>query len=503
MPESTRPSEIAREALRRLAERHLAPTPANYQACYNEIANLPNVAPFPEPQLRQLAGALKARNGEQERLQQEVGAAILRRSWQGVQEAIAAFAAAGASRPERIIAPAVLPLEFAARLARFVEAVQPALGEDSELLRSGLTDLLARLRASAPDPLGLQDSLARVAHQASFVAEEQGEIRESLLKLLQLIIANIGELSLDDSWLKGQVDGLLAAVVPPLTLRRLDDMERRLRDVMDKQSRAKARSVAAQQQMREMLSAFIERLATMNESSASFQGRIESTAHRLERVTTIEDMAPLLQEVVDASRWMAEETAASRNQLASLQERVLATEAELIQLHLELDNASALARHDPLTDALNRKGLDEALCREIAAMRRKDLPLSLSLLDIDNFKRLNDRHGHETGDLALVHLADVARCSIRPTDTLARYGGEEFVIVMPETTADQAVEVMTRLQRELTRAIFLADQEKVLITFSAGVAQLGADESGHDAIKRADRAMYLAKRAGKNRVMAA
>ena len=86
MNEPTRPSEIAREALRRLAERHLAPTPANYQACYHEIANLPNVAPFPEPQLRQLAGALKARNGEQERLLQEIDAAILRRSWQGVQD---------------------------------------------------------------------------------------------------------------------------------------------------------------------------------------------------------------------------------------------------------------------------------------------------------------------------------------------------------------------------------------------------------------------------------
>ena len=503
MNEPTRPSEIAREALRRLAERHLAPTPANYQACYHEIANLPNVAPFPEPQLRQLAGALKARNGEQERLLQEIDAAILRRSWQGVQDGFAGFAAAGGGKPERFVAPSVLPAEFAARLARFVEAVQPALGDGGELLRTGLAELLAQLRGPAPDPAMVQDSLARVAHHASFVAEEQGEIRESLLKLLQLIVANIGELSLDDSWLKGQVDGLLAAIVPPLTLRRLDDMERRLRDVMDKQSRAKARSVAAQQQMREMLSTFIERLATMNESSANFQERIESTAHKLKEVKTIEDMAPLLQDVVDASRWMAEETSVSRNQLASLQERVLATEAELIQLHLELDNASALARHDPLTDVLNRKGLDEALTREIAAMRRKEVPLSLSLLDIDNFKRLNDRHGHEAGDQALVHLADVARRSIRPTDTLARYGGEEFVIVMPETTADQAIEVMTRLQRELTRAIFLADKEKVLITFSAGVAQLGVDESGHDAIKRADRAMYLAKRAGKNRVMAA
>jgi diguanylate cyclase len=179
----------------------------------------------------------------------------------------------------------------------------------------------------------------------------------------------------------------------------------------------------------------------------------------------------------------------------------LVTESELMHLHQELDNASALARHDPLTDALNRKGLDEALEREVSSVRRKETPLSVSLLDIDNFKKLNDSFGHEAGDRALVHLADVARRNMRPCDTLARYGGEEFVVLMPDTTLDQGLEAMTRLQRELTKAIYLTGKEKILITFSAGVAQLAADESGTEAIRRADQAMYLAKRAGKNRVM--
>ncbi|MPN39520.1 Response regulator PleD [bioreactor metagenome] len=89
---------------------------------------------------------------------------------------------------------------------------------------------------------------------------------------------------------------------------------------------------------------------------------------------------------------------------------------------------------------------------------------------------------------------------MRPSDTLARYGGEEFVILMPDTTQVQGIEAMTRLQRELTKAFFLADGQKVLITFSAGVAELREGENGHDAVCRADKAMYLAKRAGKNRV---
>jgi diguanylate cyclase len=154
-----------------------------------------------------------------------------------------------------------------------------------------------------------------------------------------------------------------------------------------------------------------------------------------------------------------------------------------------------------LTDALNRRGLDEALAREIASVRRKDAPLSVSLLDVDNFKQLNDRLGHATGDDALIHLVKVVRHYIRPIDTLARYGGEEFVILMPDTHLAEGIETMKRLQRELTRNFFLGGNERILITFSAGVAQLSPTESGDEAIRRADQAMYLAKRAGKNRVM--
>lgn len=141
--------------------------------------------------------------------------------------------------------------------------------------------------------------------------------------------------------------------------------------------------------------------------------------------------------------------------------------------------------------------------REIARATRNGSPLCVALLDVDNFKLINDRLGHTAGDEALVHLAGVTREVMRPQDMLARYGGEEFVLVLPDTDLDQGVEAMKRLQRELTTRYFLKDREKVLITFSAGVAQMAEQEGSTEAIRRADQGMYLAKRAGKNRVMAA
>ena len=102
-----------------------------------------------------------------------------------------------------------------------------------------------------------------------------------------------------------------------------------------------------------------------------------------------------------------------------------------------------------------------------------------------------------------MHLARVVREAIRPSDVISRYGGEEFVILFPKTTQEAAVSIMQRVQRDLTRRFFLNKNERVLITFSAGVAQKAPGESQDDLVVRADAALYKAKKAGKNRVAAA
>jgi diguanylate cyclase len=507
-----KPFEIARETLKQITARKLLPTPVNYQAIYNEIAGLPNVQPFPEEPLRRIAQALPARNPGQEKQRSLLEYAIGQRSWAGVQNAVVAYAGfvvpgAGDSVPAPLAAtpvgaPALTP-EFFEQIARLIEFTQPALGQDDARFQEQMQQVVQSLRDPAAESFKVKALLADFSHRLSFAAEDQAEIRLTLLKLLQLIIENIGELSLDDSWLKGQTDALRAAAQPPLTLRRLDDVERRLKDVIFKQKDAKGRALEAQEELRRMLATFISRLSQMAESSGAYQGKMEESVRQLEQATKIEDIAPVLKEVIDATRHMSSESTSVRDELRAMREKTEATEAELVKMHRELDRVSAQARHDTLTGALNRQGLDEAMTREVSTVRRKDTPLSVALLDIDNFKKLNDSKGHETGDAALAHLAAVARECMRPQDTLARYGGEEFVILLPDTPLDKGIEALTRLQRELTKRFFLAGNEKILITFSAGVAQLAPGEAGAEAVRRADQAMYLAKRAGKNRVLGA
>lgn len=378
------------------------------------------------------------------------------------------------------------------------------LAENPELARES-AEIAAATRAArnAEELGGLAERLKKLSYRAHFVAEDQAELKTALLHLVHLIIENISELVVDDQWLAGQISVVRDLVNEPLNLRRLDDVERRMKDVIVKQGSLKKSLNEAKDRLKAMLATFVDRLADFSETTSGYHDKIEKCAERISKANDIADLSDVLDEVMRETRTIQINAARSRDELSAMRGRVNDAEREVSRLQGELAHASELVRHDALTGALNRKGMDEALESEVGRLRRQRGSLSLALLDIDNFKKLNDSLGHAVGDAALVHLTKVTHEAIRPQDTLARYGGEEFVVLLPNTPLEDAVSAMVRVQRELTRRFFLHNNDKVLITFSCGVAELRGDETPYDALKRADQAMYLAKRAGKNRVVPA
>ncbi|WP_296223706.1 GGDEF domain-containing protein [Ralstonia sp. UBA689] len=504
----TNPSETARHALRLLASRRQAPTPDNFAAIYHEIAgSKPNedaqdafTASFSGTEFldRQEASRMSQwiQDGKWDKL---FGALRLAQNRVRQSNAYAFADDDGAERSERM----ALVRELREQLARMIECCLPALGEDDSTIGPAARALIHACRSESETLAHLNATLSTFNHRLRLAAEDQNEIRRSLLSLLQLVFENIGELSLDDHWLRGQIEALMKASESPVSLRRLDDVRRRLKEVIHKQGSLKAKSIEAQEEMKRLLASFMERLSAAAETSGELHLQMEACAKKIESAKTISEIAPAIQDALSATRWMSLEAARNRDELSAMKRKAEETSTEVARLRKALDMASASARHDLLTGALNRKGLEEALEREVARAAHQHSALSIAFLDIDNFKSINDVHGHSFGDDALSHLAQVARESMRPQDTLARFGGEEFVILMPDTCLEDGVQVIVRLQRALTQRFFAAGDTRLFITFSAGVAELGKDEAPMAAIQRADRGMYQAKRTGKNKVVGA
>jgi len=173
--------------------------------------------------------------------------------------------------------------------------------------------------------------------------------------------------------------------------------------------------------------------------------------------------------------------------LTALTLRALRSNKEL------LERMSRLAQQDGLTGIANRRTLDEVVPVEFARGKRSNLPLTLVMMDLDHFKRYNDRRGHAAGDALLRAAAQGWQKQMRPTDLLARYGGEEFTLVLPSCTSDQAAQLVDRLRP------LLPDRQ----TFSAGIATWDGSESPTELLQRADQALRVAKKGGRNRTMIA
>ncbi len=170
------------------------------------------------------------------------------------------------------------------------------------------------------------------------------------------------------------------------------------------------------------------------------------------------------------------------------------------------DRLARLSFIDHLTRAYNTRFFHQALAREFANYTRYGLPLSLVLLDLDHFKRINDTYGHQAGDVVLAEVAETIRGMVRAGDTVARVGGEEFAIIMPGTVCDNALAVAERI-REAVRERRIQTPDGVILKVRASLGVAGTDKllptSATDLFARVDRALYRAKALGRDRTMVA
>ncbi len=535
------PADIAREAFRQLAVRRIAPTPEAYSEIYNEIAGvdkksaaktetaIPQEHPA-EKMLTAFASNLASAPGEFADYGRRCGRAAKSGDWEAFSKTLTQLVEKSMKKgngielaplpplsplPAPVSALAGLPLslidengtnkqlrELLARTLSFALSGllqgTPELATEAETLGRAVKD------AQSEDALNQMASrLKELCYQIEVRGGDSAEQQELLFRLFKLLMENISELLDEDSWLRGQIDVVQNLLSGPLDQRALEEATRSLKEVIYKQGQLKHSLSDAKVTVKNMMKTFIDRLSTMATSTGDFHEKIGTFSERIAHANDISDLNKILDEVLVETRQVQSEALRSRDKMVAAQQEVQDAEQRIQELENKLQRMSELVREDQLTGSLNRRGLDDVYERETARAERRGTPLCVALLDLDDFKRLNDTLGHQAGDGALKHLVQIVKSTLRSMDVIARYGGEEFLIVLPESTVEAAVTSMTRLQRELTKHFFMHENEKVLITFSAGVAMRREGEDQDSLLKRADQAMYTAKRTGKNRVVVA
>ena len=386
-------------------------------------------------------------------------------------------------------------------LAQYDQTLQVALPADdirATVLAHELRDLQADLSRDGATA-HLRAQAEALCERARRLLAHRHHLVDELHRLTLEMSTGLAEVAEEGSWVKGQTESLKLSLGESPSVRSVRAASEMLAQTRTRQQRVRAERDGARAALKDAISQMLTELDALGDHTGQFSDSVARYVDTIASADSLESLASVVRQMVEEGRAVHGLVSETQQRLHDGRQRAAELEAQVRSLESELRRLSDEVSTDVLTEVANRRGLMQAFDIETARLERQGGELAIGLLDIDNFKKLNDTLGHSVGDIALKTLAGHVQKQLRAVDIVARFGGEEFVVMLPGVVVDEAQVTLTRLQRTLSASLFMHDGREVFVTFSAGVTRYRPGEALEAALERADEALYEAKRTGKNR----
>lgn len=321
---------------------------------------------------------------------------------------------------------------------------------------------------------------------------------EAMLHFLKSFAMDLSEIRSDH--FKEMIDGLTQQFVAPERPKRIElEFEHQKAKILSFIEHQHRYIAEREKELRDIIDLLTKAMASLDVENREFYLRVYDQSEKMEQITLLDDIkkikSALQHEVTQMREIVDQKKDQDRRQV-----QLLASQVD--SLRQELEKTKTKSMTDGLTGAYNRQTFDDTLKDLMVRSRVMNSDLSLLMLDLDDFKKINDTYGHLIGDRVLVAFSQKCRKSIRGDDVLARYGGEEFAIILPGASLKNALKKGRQICDTISSARYAtekdSDENYLSVTVSIGVTAFRPDDTAETIISRADKALYKAKRSGKN-----